>query len=292
MDASRFKEACPKLEEVVRLEPKGLGAKLRLAQCYEGAGRLASAFASYTVVSQEAQQAGQDERAVFAAGRARALKPRLSRLTIAVPAALRSLPGFELRRDGEALGEPQWGAAIPIDGGPHSVAASARGKRPFERVIEVPTEGASEVVELPELADAPGAPATSAPAAPASAPLASAAPALPPAARASRWPYVVGGVGVLMLAGGLAFFLDERSVERDQLRLCGGDLKQCGRATPGYDPSADNAQKARDYGLFVGFSVAGALLVGGAAVGLLLPRSPTSVTLAPWPGGATLQGRF
>ncbi len=255
MDASRFKEACPKLEEVVRLEPKGLGAKLRLAQCYEGAGRLASAFASYTVVSQEAQQAGQDERAVFAAGRARALKPRLSRLTIAVPAALRSLPGFELRRDGEALGEPQWGAAIPIDGGPHSIAAIARGKRPFERVIEVPSEGASEVVEIPDLADAPGSPAASAsspaapasaPAAPASAPLASAAPALPPAARASRWPYVVGGVGVLMLAGGVAFFLDERSVERDQLRLCGGDLKQCGRTTPGYDPSADNAQKARD----------------------------------------------
>lgn len=291
MDASRFKEACPRLEEVVRLEPRGLGAKLRLAQCYEGAGRLASAFASYTIVSQEAQQAGQDERAVFAAERAKQLKPRLSRLTIQVPEGLRAQAGFELLRDGEVMGEPQWGAAIPVDGGAHTILARARGKRAFERVVEVATEGARVVVEIPVLEGATEPPASAAPSAPVTPP--PAPPTAPPAglARSPRWPYAVGGAGALMLAGGALFFLQERAIASRQLDTCGGDLKQCGRASPGYDPAPDNERKATYYTLFVGFSAAGTLLVGGAALGLLWPRQ-RAVSLAPWPGGASLQGRF
>src|SRR5262245_25783154 len=47
MDGNDYAAACPKLEEVVRLVPHGVGARLTLARCYEGAGRLASAHASY-----------------------------------------------------------------------------------------------------------------------------------------------------------------------------------------------------------------------------------------------------
>lgn len=301
MDASRYQEACPKLEESVRIEPKGLGARLRLAQCYEGARRLSSAFATFMLVAQEAQQAAQPDRAAAASERARALKPRLSRLTLQVSPGVRALAGFELWRDGVRIGEPQWGSPIPVDGGTHRIIARASGKQPFEQRVTVAEEGDLQVVEITALTDV-------APAAASSAPLAASAPTAPatsaPAAsaltpgvivtRAPVWPYLVGGVGVLLLAGGLGFRLSEQSIEEDQLALCGGNLRQCARTSPGYDPSGDNARKSRDYGLFVGLTAAGGLLVGGAVIGWLWPRAPqaSAVTLAPHPGGITVRGSF
>src|SRR4051794_13843510 len=49
MAAREYAAACPKLEEVVRLVPAGVGAKLQLAKCYDEAGRVASAWAAYVV---------------------------------------------------------------------------------------------------------------------------------------------------------------------------------------------------------------------------------------------------
>ena len=43
MHKQDYATACPTIEEVARLRPEELGAKLKLAECYEGAGRLASA---------------------------------------------------------------------------------------------------------------------------------------------------------------------------------------------------------------------------------------------------------
>ena len=44
LDEKKFAEACPKLEESVRLE-RAPGALLNLAACYEGLGKTASAWA-------------------------------------------------------------------------------------------------------------------------------------------------------------------------------------------------------------------------------------------------------
>ena len=57
-----FASACPKIEEVARLRPDDLGAKLKLAECYEGAGRLASAWALYALVGPLADKANQPDR--------------------------------------------------------------------------------------------------------------------------------------------------------------------------------------------------------------------------------------
>src|SRR5690242_7328934 len=97
MNKQDYANACPKIEEVARLRPDGLGAKLKLAECYEGAGRLASAWAIYTLVEPLAEKANQPDRQKTAHDRVEALKPKLAMITIAVPDTVRALPGLEIR---------------------------------------------------------------------------------------------------------------------------------------------------------------------------------------------------
>src|SRR5262245_12663625 len=61
MDAKQYESACRKLEEVTRLLPSALGAKLTLAECYEARGKLASAWSQYALVEAMAAKAGEAE---------------------------------------------------------------------------------------------------------------------------------------------------------------------------------------------------------------------------------------
>jgi hypothetical protein len=150
--AGDFAVACPKLEQVVALAPSGTGAKLRLAECYEGLGRLASAWSMYTAVEAAAAQARQEERQAKAHDRARALKPSLALLTVVVPAAAAAIPGLELRRDGLPVSPVEWGLAIPVDKGKHVLVATAPGRQPWEQAVDLPRDGALASVTVGELA--------------------------------------------------------------------------------------------------------------------------------------------
>src|SRR5262245_23680809 len=84
------RDACPKFEEGQRLDP-ALGTQLNLANCYERLGKLASAYTWFSRVAAGARAAGQGQRAEVAQARADALRPKLTKLVIVVPA------GGELR---------------------------------------------------------------------------------------------------------------------------------------------------------------------------------------------------
>jgi hypothetical protein len=161
MDAGAYAAACPKLEEVTRLIPDGLGAKLTLAQCYEEVGRLASAWAQYALVEALASQAGQAARAQSSAEKAAALKPQLAQLTVQVPSEVRAIPGLAITGDGVPVGEPQWGMPLPVDKGVHSLVATAPGRRPWTETFTVPEDGASItiVIKPPPVAERAPAPA-------------------------------------------------------------------------------------------------------------------------------------
>jgi hypothetical protein len=151
MDAKNYASACPKLEEVERLRPDGLGAKLTTAQCYERLGRLASAWSKYTLLEELARKAGQAERATEAAKKAAELRPRLATLRIDVPAEVRALPGLAITRDGAPLGEAEWGSPVPVDKGQHVVVATRTGKPSWEKGVEIQADGEAVTVtiELP-----------------------------------------------------------------------------------------------------------------------------------------------
>jgi len=50
MDAKSDRSACRKLEEVTRIVPEGIGARLTLGRCCEARGSLASAWSQFALV--------------------------------------------------------------------------------------------------------------------------------------------------------------------------------------------------------------------------------------------------
>ena len=276
MAADRFDEACPKLEEVVRLVPAGVGAKMTLARCYEGAGRLASAWAAYLIAGNAAMAAGQADRAKTAAERAAALKPRLSTLTISVPESLRALPGLAVQRGGKGLSQAEWGLAVPIDPGTHAVEVSAAGKKPWRGSAEVKAEADAATIALPARLD-DAAPEVSPPLpVKETAPVKETTPRPPdtvPGARGGvpAWAWAVGGVGVALAGVGVGFAVDQRAVQANIDAACSGGTS----CTAGFDAHGANARLYRDFGVFVGAGLAGVAAITAGVVGIAVAPGRT-----------------
>jgi serine/threonine-protein kinase len=229
MKAKNYAEACPKLAESQRLDP-GMGTQFHLADCYENQGKLASAWANFLEVASLAAASNQPDREKAAKARAARLEPRLPKLTIVVPATSRA-PGMQVSRDGVAVGEVQWGSALPVDPGKREVTVTAPGRRTFTDAVTV-NEGMAATIKVPALQPAPEG--ATAPAAPATAPVASAPPpgtasTLPPADRpppeeasSGPGPLVIGlgVVGVVGLGAGTVLGLMAKSKYDDSKEHC------------------------------------------------------------------------
>jgi hypothetical protein len=299
MDNKDYATACPKLEEVVRLRPDGLGAKLKLAKCYEGAGRLASAWAMYAQVEPLATRANQPDRQKTAHERMEALKPKLAMLTILVPDAVRALPGLEVTCDGKIVEAAQWGIPLPVDKGRHVIAMAAHRMPRNERVEEIEADGAVRTVTI-EPPTGVMAPSVAEP---------------PEPSRRSVAPAVV--LGVLAaggIASGIAFarlsasnYADAEAVEA----ALTASRASCVSGTLSYDAKlcSDLQAKANAYVTFhnvaVGAFIAGGAAAAGTALYLLWPAASANKTnrsvvhdvrlmpiLSPTGNGLLVSGRF
>ena len=142
-------EACPKLEASQRLDP-GVGTLLYLADCYQAVGRTASAWATFRDAAYLAKDR-KDDREKIAIESARSLEPKLSYLTVEVT----PVPGvlLEIQQDGKVMSDALWNSAIPVDPGPHTVAASAPGKQPWSTSVTIVEGAQREHVVVPPLED-------------------------------------------------------------------------------------------------------------------------------------------
>src|SRR5262249_12998089 len=113
-------EACPKFEASLKLDPAP-GTQLNLADCYARLGRTASAWAIFVEVAEKDTKAA---RAAEARRRAKALEPKLSRLTVSAENA----DGLRVTRDGDDI-TALLGVAVPVDPGRHVVAAMRGGDK-------------------------------------------------------------------------------------------------------------------------------------------------------------------
>jgi hypothetical protein len=149
--AGRYAEACPKLAESHRLEPK-LGTLLNLAVCNEKLGKTATAWAEYASAAAMARREGpaEREREAFAREQAAALEKKLSHLTLQ---ASGPLAGVHLTLDDQPLADAVLGTPLPIDPGKHRVSASAPGKKAWSMDVAVTPEKAEYVVSVPVLED-------------------------------------------------------------------------------------------------------------------------------------------
>jgi hypothetical protein len=133
MTEGHYTAACPKFAESQQADP-GLGTQFHLADCWQHVGRLASAWALFRDVESQAHTRGETSRERVAHDRAAALEPFLPRLLI-LPHQGDPTQGLSIMRDGAEIGREQWGVAVPIDPGTHSVAVYVSGKQPDRKSV-------------------------------------------------------------------------------------------------------------------------------------------------------------
>jgi hypothetical protein len=145
MAQHRYAEACAVFERSETLRTT-IGIMLNLADCYEQAGRGASAWSMFHEAVLAARKA-HDAREAFALQRIAALEPKLVRLTIDA-STLSAVPGAEVRIDGKGLDIKQWGTGVPVDPGRHTVDAQAPGKQPWSMTFDA---ASSMTIGVPRL---------------------------------------------------------------------------------------------------------------------------------------------
>jgi hypothetical protein len=285
----KWSAACPKLEESFRLSP-AIGTRYKLADCYQHTGRSASAWAHFVGVASTAKAAGQTDREKEARARAAALEPKLSRLAIVVPDGSRA-NGLEIKRDGEVVGAPQWGAALPIDPGAHEVVASAPGMRVYRAQIDVAGDASTTKVIIPPLdAEAKVEPKpdakidakTDAPATTTASP-----PPPPPEGGLSRstvgWGFVGGGG--LALVGGTVFWILRSSKVSTLEGECGASGHACPASASG-DIADGKTYNALGVGMFALGTACIAIGAGVLITGRDKDKASATTRIVPVAGNA------
>jgi hypothetical protein len=274
MQEGHMAEACRELAASQSLDPAA-GTLLNLAECHENEGRYASAYREFSRSLEIAKSKGREDRVAFASEHLRSLAPKLSTLTIHVPA------GLEASRAGLALDdvpvEPAtWGTPMPIDPGPHVVRATLAGKAFFEKVVAIGATADAQSVDVPAPPEA--LPATEPPRPARATPAPTAAPAVAERASSGRassgagdtqriLSYAVAGVGVAALAVGTVFVVRTDSLESQADQLArGGDPSALSKAS-----EARTAQTVARIGFGVGIVALGT----GAVLFFSAPRAQT-----------------
>jgi serine/threonine-protein kinase len=298
MQSKDFAGACPKYAESQRLDPQ-LGVLLHLADCYEKAGKTASAWASFKdaieVAARRNASGVNEPRERIARDRAEALAAKLSRITIKVTKP--DLVGLEVTQDGQVVGRAIWGSAAPVDPGVHTVTAKAPGNKTWTKEIKLGPDGAKETVVVPSLEIEAATPAPVVAPAPETLPVQGAVSTAgfetaPGASSQRTIAYVVGGVGVVGLVAGTVFGLTRSSAVSERDGICPSN--RCTRDES--NRIDDLTSKAKSDAMLsnIAFGIGGAALVGGVVLFLTArpsqPAKAAAVTrIHPW-GGAGSAG--
>lgn len=283
-DQGQLPRACQKFEASEALDV-AVGTLLRLADCQERIGKLASAWARFREAGSLAQAQGMTERARIAAVRSAALEPKLSRLTITV--APEAPTDLVVTLDQNTVPRASWGSALPLDGGTLTVEAWAPGYLPFRRQVTLPPDSARLKVSIPPLQPKPSPKAR-----------AIVVKSEPEPSEDSQGNsgygarvvgvtmLVVGGAG-LATSGALAFVASKRN--RASLQYCPQEPNSC--TTRGVQ-LRDDATRLADFAT-LSAAVGGGLVASGLFVYLLAPsdrpRGQVSLGLKPEADGVSLR---
>ena len=152
MAEGKYGDACKKLEASYRMNRlSGTGGMLGL--CFEKIGRFASAWSAYRDSAAIAERQGNAERAAVARQSAKDLEPKLAWLTLDARAAL-TTPGVTITIDGSELPVAALGSPIPVDSGPHVLAATAFDYKRWQQTIEI-DDAEKQAVTIPALVEDP-----------------------------------------------------------------------------------------------------------------------------------------
>jgi hypothetical protein len=288
MDQQKYEQACAAFAESQKLEP-ATTTLLNLAGCREKAMQFASAWGLFLEAERQTRQATDPNTKklhAVALDRARKLESRVSKLTINVPPTS-SVLGLEITRGSDPVTSGMWNQPLPVDGGTYTITARAPGKNAWTAQVTIAAEADAKTVEIPELSAAPSTEPASAPPATTSSPVEPVGEEPEGGTSRSRAPaFVVGGVGVGLLAGALGLELWGRSTYEDAK----AETSDQARRDELYD-SANTKRYAAQ-----GLAVAGAASLG-IAVWLYIrggeqPTSTTATRIVPSASGISIVGSY
>lgn len=313
MDGNHYGEACAKFAESQRLDPQ-LGTLLHMADCYEKAGRTASAWASFRDAAEVAGRKN-DPRATIATSRATALEQKLPHVILQVDST-GIAAGFEVQKDGQIVGSGTWGSAIPLDPGRHEFSATAPGYKKWSSTVQIDATGGTTRVSIPRLVpetsaaepavvspvsatppgSSPGSPPGDAPANLASADAPRAGSGAPADVGTSTGGgtqrtigYVLGGAGILGLGAGVVFGLVRNAKINERDGLCSGDICRSTAEKSQFDDLTSNARSAATLST-VGFAAGGLAVAAGVILVLSAPRTQSAVSVQPWMTATSVGG--
>jgi hypothetical protein len=197
----KIAEACAAFDASQKLDPT-IATLLNQAACREKNGQLATAWGLFLEAERQSRAANdQATRQLHrvATGHAAKLEPRLSTLTITVPAENR-VGGLEILRNNEPVDPGAWNKALPVDGGSYRITARAPGNADWSSTITVGVEHDAKSIETPKLKAAalqsshptgPGSPSHPNPA----------------AQRSNVLPLAFGGAALGLIGGAVGFEL-------------------------------------------------------------------------------------
>lgn len=131
-----------------------VGTLLNLGDCYEKAGKLASAWGAYFDAIGLGRRQGKPEFEEFAQKKEAELEPKLSKLTIIVPPDVK-VDGMKITRDKVPVETAAWGVPMAVDDGTHAIDVTAPHKLPFHTEATVDADHKAVTVTLEKLAEAP-----------------------------------------------------------------------------------------------------------------------------------------
>ena len=267
-------DAIPHFVESLRLDAKAI-TLINLASCEEKTAKLADALGHWVEARARAQAEGNAAIEEEAEKKAKALEPRLPKLTLALAGASQATDP-EVVRDGVVLGAASMGVALPVNPGSHRLIVRAKDREETTQTVDI-AEGESKVVQLKL-----GAPKKAVAAGP------SAAPASTEGGGTSPLVYIgfgtaIAGVAAGAITGVLAF----------------GKASTAKTECPNVNDCSPKGTDAVDSGRTLGTISTIGFIVGGvgAAVGVYglvwgKPESSTSVAVSVGPMGGGLRGTF
>ncbi len=270
----KCEEAIPHFVESLRLDAKAI-TLINLASCEEKTAKLADALGHWVDARARAQAEGNNAIVDEAEKRAKALEPRLPKLTLALADASKNAD-VEVVRDGVTLGAASMGVALPVNPGAHTLVVRAKDHEDATQTITI-AEGESKVVSLKL-----GGPKKAIAAATATAPAATEGGGTSPLVYVG-FGTAIAGVAVGAITGVLAF----------------GKASTAKTECPNVNDCSSKGTDAVDSGRTLGTIATIGFIVGGvgAAVGVYglvwgKPETSASVAVSVGPMGGGLRGTF
>ena len=265
-------DAIPHFVESLKLDAKAI-TLINLASCEEKTGRLADALGHWVEARERAQAEGNAGIVEEAEKRAKALEPKLPKLTVVLVGATADA---EVTRDGVALGAASMGMPLPVNPGAHVLVVRAKGHEDASESVSI-AEGETKRVELKL-----GAPKSEV--APATIPTEPESRGLSPLVFIGFGAAVVG-IGVGTVTGVMAF--GKASTAKD---AC--PQNECSRDGLDAVSSGRTLGTISTVGFIVGGVGAGVGIYGLFFAGARKPKASASVAVSIGPLGGGLRGTF